>query len=151
MSIKEYVVAPLISEWVVDHSMALATGLFNIHRRRWHPEALAVVGVTEDRLSRPVSRPGLPPGGGVASAGRGLPDGVQVFLGGGDGPLANLGSGASAPGAVNVDLGTWRGSLHCHPSDRRRRRQPLVLLPAEDCGRSAASSPTLETHTSGRK
>jgi gluconokinase len=30
----------------------------------------------------------------------------MVYLGGGDGPLANLGSGAGAVGAVNIDLGT---------------------------------------------
>ena len=35
-----------------------------------------------------------------------------MFLGGGDGPLANLGSGASAPGAVNIDLGT-SGAARC--------------------------------------
>ena len=113
VSIKEYVVAPLISDWVIDHSMASATGLFDIHRRRWHAEALAAVGVAEGRLSRPVSgAEGFRLAAGSPLAGRGLPDGVQVFLGGGDGPLANLGSGASAPGAVNVDLGT-SGAVRC--------------------------------------
>ena len=113
VSIKEYVVAPLIGAWVVDHSMASATGLFDIHRRRWHSEALAAVGVTEDRLSRPVSgAEGFHLLAGSPLAGCGLPDRVQVFLGGGDGPLANLGSGASAPGAVNVDLGT-SGAARC--------------------------------------
>jgi gluconokinase len=113
VSIKEYVVAPLISDWVVDHSMASATGLFDIHQRRWHPEALAAVGVTEGRLSRPVSgTEGFRLVAGSPLAGCSLPDHVQVFLGGGDGPLANLGSGASAPGAVNVDLGT-SGAARC--------------------------------------
>jgi len=100
-------------DWVVDHSMTSATGLFDVHRRRWHSEALAAVSVTESRLSRPVSgAEGFRLVAGSPLAGRGLPDGVQVFLGGGDGPLANLGSGASAPGAVNVDLGT-SGAVRC--------------------------------------
>ncbi len=119
VSIKEYVVAPLIGDWVVDHSMASATGLFDIHRRCWHSEALAAVGVPESRLSRSVSGvEGFRLVAGSPLAGCGLPDRVQVFLGGGDGPLANLGSGASAPGAVNVDLGT-SGAARCtvaHPT-----------------------------------
>jgi gluconokinase len=113
VSIKEYVAAPLIKDWFVDHSMASATGLFDIHRRRWHHEALVAVGMTEDRLSCPVS--GIEGFRLVADsplAGCGLSDHVRVFLGGGDGPLANLGSGASAPGAVNVDLGT-SGAARC--------------------------------------
>jgi gluconokinase len=113
VSIKEYVVAPLINDWVIDHSMASATGLFDVHRRRWHPEALAAVGVAEDRVSRTVSgTEGFRLAAGSPLAGRGLPDRVQIFLGGGDGPLANLGSGAANPGAVNVDLGT-SGAVRC--------------------------------------
>jgi len=113
VSIKDYIAAPLIGDWAVDHSMASATGLFDIHRRRWHPEALAAVDVAENRLPRPVSGvEGFPLATGSPLAGRGLCDRVQVFLGGGDGPLANLGSGAAAPGAVNVDLGT-SGAARC--------------------------------------
>jgi gluconokinase len=41
-----------------------------------------------------------------------LPDNIPIVLGGGDGPLANLGSGASAIGAVNIDLGT-SGAARC--------------------------------------
>jgi gluconokinase len=113
VSIKEYVTAPLINDWAVDHSMASATGLLDIRRHRWHPEALAVVGVAEERLSPLVSGTesfALAVGSPLEACG--LSSGVQVFLGGGDGPLANLGSGASAPGAVNVDLGT-SGAARC--------------------------------------
>jgi len=113
VSIKEYVVAPLIGDWVVDHSMASATGLFDIHRRCWLPEALAAVDVAGQRLSRPVSgTQGFRLIAGSPLAVCGLPDRVQIFLGGGDGPLANLGSGASSPGAVNIDLGT-SGAARC--------------------------------------
>ena len=111
--IKEYVTAPLIGEWAIDYSMASATGLLNIRSHRWHLRALGAAGVREAQLSRPVS--------GLESfalrrdsplAGCGLPDDVRVFLGGGDGPLANLGSGASTIGAVNIDLGT-SGAARC--------------------------------------
>jgi gluconokinase len=113
VSIKEYVTAPLIADWAADWSMASATGLFDIRRRRWHPEALAAVGLTEDRLSPLVSGvEGFRLAANSPLAGTGLSDRVRVFLGGGDGPLANLGSGASAPGAVNIDLGT-SGAVRC--------------------------------------
>ena len=107
VSIKEYVAAPLVGDWVVDYSMASATGMLDIRRHAWHPEALAAAGVKAERLSRPVSgiapfrlRRDSPLGG------LGLRGDLPIFLGGGDGPLANLGSGASAVGAVNIDLGT---------------------------------------------
>ena len=113
VSIKEYVTRPLVGEWAVDHSMASSTGLLDLRARRWHPAALAEAGVGEERLSQPVSglrafrlSPGSP------LAGLGLDPGTPVFLGGGDGPLANLGSGASALGAVNIDLGT-SGAARC--------------------------------------
>ena len=107
VSIKEYVTAPLVDAWVVDHSLASATGLFDIHRRRWLAEALAAAGIAGSRLSTPVSGvEGLRLVAGSPLAGLGLSDDVRVFPGGGDGPLANLGSGAGAVGAVNVDLGT---------------------------------------------
>jgi gluconokinase len=113
VSIKEFVTRPLVGEWLVDHSMASSTGMLDIRSRRWHGAALDWAGVGEGHLSRPVS--GLEPmglAGGSPLAGLGLDPGLRVFLGGGDGPLANLGSGASAVGAVNVDLGT-SGAARC--------------------------------------
>jgi gluconokinase len=113
VSIKEYVVAPLIGEWVIDHSMASATGLLDIRSHRWHAAALEAAGIRSEQLSLPVSgleafrlRLASP------LAGCGLPGDVRVFLGGGDGPLANLGSGAATLGAINIDLGT-SGAARC--------------------------------------
>lgn len=113
VSIKEWVTEPLIGERVVDHSMASATGLFDIRRRTWHGPALDLVGLDPARLSTPVSGLApfaLVPGGPLD--GLGLPSDVKVFLGAGDGPLANLGSGASRNGAINIDLGT-SGAARC--------------------------------------
>lgn len=113
VSIKEFVTEPLIGERVVDHSMASATGLFDIRRHDWHAPALDVAGIDERKLSRPVS--GLEPFALLPDgplAGLGLPADVVVFLGAGDGPLANLGSGASRNGAINIDLGT-SGAARC--------------------------------------
>lgn len=107
VSVKEYVLAPLVGEWIVDHSMASATGLLDIAGRRWSEAALAAAGLGPERLSRPVPGDAAFP---FADAGLrrswGLAEDVRVFSGGGDGPLANVGSGAYEVGAVNIDLGT---------------------------------------------
>ena len=113
VSIKEYVTQPLTGEWAVDYSMASATGMLDIRGRHWHPKAMAAAGVAEDQLSRPTSGiEGFELRAGSPLAGLGLRPSVRIFLGGGDGPLANLGSGASSVGAINIDLGT-SGAARC--------------------------------------
>src|SRR5207302_9646531 len=91
----------------VHASCASATGLYDLRRRRWDPEALELAGVGADQLAEVV------PTTTVAGALRaevarvaGLPAGVPVVVGAGDGPLANLGVGAVRPGVAAVSLGT---------------------------------------------
>src|SRR5512136_564917 len=55
LSIKEYVFRRLFGEYVVDWSMASSTGLFDIRRRDWSPEALDAAGIGRAHLSTPVS------------------------------------------------------------------------------------------------
>lgn len=54
VSIKEYIFFKLFGEFVVDHSIASATGMFDIFSRIWHPPALDFAGIEEGKLSRPV-------------------------------------------------------------------------------------------------
>jgi gluconokinase len=113
VSIKEYVTRPLIDAWAVDHSMASTTGLFDIRTHDWDTAALSAAGIERAQLSRPVSGlAAFPLCAGSPLRDCGLRNDVKVFLGAGDGPLANLGSGASAIGAVNIDLGT-SGAARC--------------------------------------
>lgn len=113
VSIKEYVLRDLVGEWVVDHSMASATGLFDIAERTWHGPALKAAGIGLENLSTPVS--GTTPFSLAEDSplsNLGLSKDVRIFLGAGDGPLANLGSGALETGAINIDLGT-SGAARC--------------------------------------
>jgi gluconokinase len=113
VSIKEYVTQPLIGEWAVDYSMASATGMLDIRKHGWSRRALDHLDLDAGRLPLPVSgtkRFALKENSPLAACG--MPAGVAVFLGGGDGPLANLGSGASTLGSVNIDLGT-SGAVRC--------------------------------------
>ena len=107
VSIKEYVLSELLNEALVDWSIASATGMFDIRRREWDARAVAAGGISNERLSQPVNgavaRVAVNPG---RLKSLGLPTETKIVLGGGDGPLANVGAGAVAPGAINIDLGT---------------------------------------------
>ena len=47
ISIKEYVMGKLLGRYIVDRSVASATGLFNIHKLDWDEEAFEMVGIGE--------------------------------------------------------------------------------------------------------
>jgi gluconokinase len=132
--IKEYVLAQLTGDLVVDHGIASATGLFSLADRTWDDEALAYAGVRAHQLPPPVpTRHTLR----LSRAGAetlGLPEGLPVVVGSGDGPLANLGVGAVRPGSAACSIGTSgavrvatdaphvdpRGRVFCHVLDGDR-------------------------------
>jgi gluconokinase len=106
-SIKEDLIARLTGRRVVDKSVASASGLFNLHQNRWDAELMAAVGVTPAQLSEVVEPTdvvgGLLP---TVAAATGLPAGLPVVAGAGDGVLSSLGSGAVASGVMTVMIGT---------------------------------------------
>lgn len=107
VSVKEYVLSRLFGEYVVDHSIASATGLFNLERRDWDEGALRVAGVTPGKLSLPVPTTHVMEGLHPEYAERlGLPRDTPFVVGANDGALANLGVGAVHPGVVAVSIGT---------------------------------------------
>ncbi|MFP3489135.1 FGGY family carbohydrate kinase, partial [Staphylococcus sp. SIMBA_130] len=53
ISIKEYVFYRFFHEYVIDYSIASATGLFNLEQLNWDEEALKIAGITADQLSKP--------------------------------------------------------------------------------------------------
>lgn len=95
-----------VSPYISDISCASATGLMNVHKNEWDEAALAMAGISTERLPVLVSpyhtfflseknalRWGLPPD-------------VPLIVGASDGACANLGSGAVQPGQVAVTIGT---------------------------------------------
>lgn len=120
VSIKEYIVQWLTGQYVVDWSIASATGLFDIRQMRWHPMALDLIGISDSQLSDPVSpRHMLRSWRQEALAATGLPQGVPLVMGGGDGPLASLGSDAKESWQVAVNVGTSAAA-------RRIMQQPVT-------------------------
>ncbi|WBB70804.1 gluconokinase [Micromonospora sp. WMMD812] len=107
VGIKDWVLLRLCGTLVTDHSLASATGLFDIHRLDWDTEALAIASITAEQLPRLVSTTTVLPGlTARAAAATGLPQRTPVVVGAGDGPLANLGLGAVHPGVVACSIGT---------------------------------------------
>lgn len=106
ISIKEWIVYQFTGQWLVDYSIASATGLFDIQKMSWHAEALRLAGIDTSRLSTLVSPyhqvPILP----EYLQQWGLPADVKMVMGGNDGCLANLGSGAMHKGQLALTVGT---------------------------------------------
>src|SRR5690606_20202677 len=131
ISIKEYVFYKLFSRYVVDESIASATGLFDVHRMRWHAEALELAGVPAERLSEPVAV--TCPFIGVQShfaAQMGIDPLTPFVIGGSDGCLANLGANVTRPGDVAVTIGTSgaiRMTSEAPRTDPRARTFSYVL------------------------
>jgi gluconokinase len=107
LSIKEYVFYQLFGRYVVDYSIASATGLFNLEQLNWDEEALATAGIRSDQLSEPVPTTYILRGLKSQHAEQmGIEPNTPVVIGASDGVLANLGVGAIEPGQVTITIGT---------------------------------------------
>lgn len=104
--LKDYVLFQLTDRLVTEHSNASGTGLMDIRRLAWHPASLHVAGVRAEQLPELCAPTEVLALGPEAARATGLPVGLPVVAGGGDGPLANLGVGAVRPGTAAVSLGT---------------------------------------------
>ncbi|MDQ8733972.1 gluconokinase [Paenibacillus sp. LHD-38] len=107
ISIKEYVFHKLFKRYVVDYSIASATGMFALGTLSWDEEALNVAGVTPDRLSEPVPTTFRLAGMDEHwAAEMQLSVSMPFVVGASDGVLSNLGVDAIDPGTVAVTIGT---------------------------------------------
>lgn len=104
--LKDFVVHRFTGRLVTDLSCASGTGLLDIHRLVWHQPALTIAGVPEPRLPELVEPTAMLPLSADAAELLGLPAGLPVVVGAGDGPLANLGVGAIRPGTAALSVGT---------------------------------------------
>lgn len=105
IGIKEYVMHRLLGEYIVDSSVASATGLLNLDSLQWDEDVLDFLGLTADRLSMVVPPEHEVPAK-VANTGWLVPPGVPVVIGASDGALANVGVGALDRHTLAVSIGT---------------------------------------------
>lgn len=107
ISIKEYVFFKLFGRYVIDESIASATGLFDIYAFTWYRPALELAGISPEQLAEPVPITYVISGmDGRAAHDMGIPIDTPFVIGGSDGCMANLGSHAIAPGDAAVTIGT---------------------------------------------
>ncbi len=125
VALKDFVLQRLSGSWAADPSTWSATGLLDIRRCRWDPQALELAGVGPNRLpplASPLGRAGLLTE--QAARATGLPSGLPLVLGASDGALANLGCGTLAPGQVVISVGTsgavrqWVAEPRLDPAQR---------------------------------
>ncbi|MDX2046539.1 MAG: gluconokinase [Chitinophagaceae bacterium] len=105
VAIKTYIIQQLTGEYVLDYSLASATGLMNIHNLKWENDALYFAGITAGRL------PDLVPV--FYSAGKlrkeyqtslGLSASTKIITGSSDGCLATLGAGVWGKGKAVITI-----------------------------------------------
>lgn len=107
IGIKEYIFYKLFNEYIIDYSIASATGMFNLEKLDWDPSALKVANININQLSKPVPttyiKTGILPEFAMEI---GLPSDTPFVIGASDGVLSNLGVNAIDPGVVAVTIGT---------------------------------------------
>ncbi len=106
IGIKEYVLFQLTGQFLVDHSIASATGLFDIHSFDWNAMSLQTAGIAPTQLATLVSIfhtvHCLPAQAQLLGIGSDVP----LVMGASDGCLANVGAGALVPDRLSVTIGT---------------------------------------------
>ena len=105
LSIKTYIIQQLTGEYIVDHSVASATGMLNIHTLKWETDALKHGGISKEKLADVVSVFYSPKKlKKEYQTSLGLHDKVRLIIGSSDGCMATLGAGVWEEGKATVTL-----------------------------------------------
>lgn len=105
LSIKTYIIQQLTGEYIVDYSVASATGMLNIHTIKWEENALKHAGIAKDKLADIVSVFYAPKKlKKEYQTSLGLPDKVKLLVGSSDGCMATLGAGVWGDGKATITL-----------------------------------------------
>ena len=107
IGIKEYIFKKFFDRYVVDHSLASATGMMNLKTLDWDEEALQIAGITRSQLSDLVPTTKLFSGCDPSLAEViGIDPQTPFVIGASDGVLSNLGVNAIRKGEIAVTIGT---------------------------------------------
>jgi gluconokinase len=107
ISIKEFVIHELTGEYIIDHSTASATGVFDIDKLKWSAKVLELLQLSEDKFSTPVTIYHQVVGVSSSFAKKmGIDRQVHIIVGASDGCSAQWGSSAMSKGELSITLGT---------------------------------------------
>lgn len=107
IGIKEYIFKKFFDQYVVDHSLASATGMMNLKTLDWDEEALQIAGINRSQLSELVPTTKLFSGCNPSLAKEmGIDSQTPFVIGASDGVLSNLGVNAIRKGEIAVTIGT---------------------------------------------
>jgi gluconokinase len=105
LAIKTYIIQQLTGEYIVDYSIASATGMLNTRTLKWEADALKYTGITKEKLADVVSVFYSPKKlKREYQASLGLHDKVKLIVGSSDGCMATLGAGVWGDGKATVTL-----------------------------------------------
>ena len=104
--LKDFVLAALTDEVATELSTASGTAMLDLSTRDWNPVAVKLAGIRLDQLPRVLPTTATLRLSDKAAQATGLPSGLPVVVGAGDGPLGNVGTGAITPGVAGLSLGT---------------------------------------------
>lgn len=105
LSLKSYILQQLTGEYMIDYSIASATGLLNIHKIKWEAEALKFAGINASMLPELVpvfTRAGKLNKAYQASLG--LSADTRILVGSSDGCMAILGDGVNGEGMATITV-----------------------------------------------
>jgi xylulokinase len=107
VDVHAFLVHRLTGTWRTTTACADPLGLIDMERRDWSDDLLARIGLARERVPE-LSAPGEVVGelSGTAAEQLGLPAGLPVVGGAGDGQSAGLGANATGPGDAYLNLGT---------------------------------------------
>ncbi|MED0686064.1 MULTISPECIES: gluconokinase [Anoxybacillus] len=135
ISIKEYVLYQWFHQYVVDYSIASATGLFSLQTFDWDEEILTFLGIERSQLSSLVPTTYTLQGMDKKWAEQlGISSRTPVVIGASDGVLANVGVGAVLPHEAAITIGTSGAVRTISPfpkTDERGRTFCYVLTENE--------------------
>ncbi|MFL5773955.1 MAG: gluconokinase [Flavisolibacter sp.] len=105
LSIKTYIIQQLTGEYVVDYSVASATGMLNIYSLQWEDNALKYAGINKEKLADIVPIFYSPKKlKNEYQTSLGLPDKVKIIVGSSDGCMATLGAGVWGDGKATITI-----------------------------------------------
>lgn len=105
-SLKDYIFRGMTGEWVIDHSTASTSGIYNEEHMDWDEEILAYAGLRREHMPLVVSTTYQAELTREAAERMNLPVGLPVVIGATDGVLVNVGIGAVRPGQLSATIGT---------------------------------------------